>query len=140
MGADDYDVLDRSQHGEKLVGRIMRYPQAPEGQPWFWTITAHVPQSPTSRGYARFARGSDGAVQSTVDGMTDFKANAWAICERVAEAQAMLNVHIEGDRFTADELVRKLAALMTEDGLLRAMWEVGYFPPDTPPPVMIAGN
>jgi hypothetical protein len=41
-------------------------------------------------------------------------------------------------QFTADELVRKLAALMAEEGLLRAMWEVGYYPPDTPPPVMIA--
>jgi hypothetical protein len=24
--------------------------------------------------------------------------------------------------------VRKLAAIMAEEGLLRAMWEVGYFP------------
>jgi hypothetical protein len=36
--------------------------------------------------------------------------------------------------------VRKLAALMAEEGLLRAMWEVGYLPPDTPPPITIAGN
>jgi hypothetical protein len=42
--------------------------------------------------------------------------------------------------YAADELVRKRAALMVEEGLLRAMWEVGYFPPDTPPPVTIAGN
>ena len=72
--------------------------------------------------------------------MTDIKANAWAICERVPEAQAMLNDHLEGGRFTADAIVRKLAALMNEEGLLRAMWEVGYFPPDTPPPATIAGN
>ena len=72
--------------------------------------------------------------------MTDMKANAWAICERVAEAQALLHDHLEGRRFTADEIVRKIAALMNEEGLLRAMWEVGYFPPDTPPPVTIAGN
>ena len=66
--------------------------------------------------------------------------SAWAICERVAEAQALLHDHTEGGRFTADELVRKLAALMAEEGLLRAMWEVGYLPPDTPPPITIAGN
>jgi hypothetical protein len=72
--------------------------------------------------------------------MTDIKANTWAICGRVAEARAMLHDHLEGGRFTADEIVRKLAALMKEEGLLRAMWEVGYFPPDTPPPITIAGN
>jgi hypothetical protein len=72
--------------------------------------------------------------------MTDMKASAWAICERVAEAQTLVNDHLEGGRFTADVIVRKLAALMKEEGLLRAMWEVGYFPPDTPPPNTIAGN
>ena len=72
--------------------------------------------------------------------MTDIQASALAICERVEEAQTILNDHIEGGRFTADELVRKLTALMAEEGLLRAMWEVGYFPPATPPPVKIAGN
>lgn len=72
--------------------------------------------------------------------MTDIKATAWAICEQVAEAQALLHDHLEGGRFTADEMVHKLAALMSEEGLLRAMWKVGYFPPDTPPPVIIAQN
>jgi len=50
--ADDYDVVERGQHGEKLVGRIMRTPQAPEGEPWFWTITTRLPQYPHDRGYA----------------------------------------------------------------------------------------
>jgi hypothetical protein len=45
---DDYDVLSEG----KIVGRIMRQPQAPQGLPWFWTITAHCPQPPTSKGYA----------------------------------------------------------------------------------------
>ena len=72
--------------------------------------------------------------------MTDIKANTWAICGRVAEARAMLHDHLEGGRFTADEIVRKLAALMKEEGLLRAMWEVGYFLPDIAPPITIAGN
>ena len=53
--------------------------------------------------------------------MTDIQASAWAICERVAEAQSLLNHRLEGGRYSADELVRKLAALMAEEGLLRAM-------------------
>jgi len=47
---DDYDVRD--SHG-KVVGRIMRHPQAPEAQPWFWTITAREqPPSVYNHGYA----------------------------------------------------------------------------------------
>jgi hypothetical protein len=46
---DDYDVRDRAG---KVVGRIMLHPQAPKDRPWFWTITAHKPQTPTDRGYA----------------------------------------------------------------------------------------
>lgn len=69
-----------------------------------------------------------------------YKQSTFAICERVAEAQAILNDHTEGGRRTAAEVVKALAALFREEGLLRAMWEVGYFPPDTPPPVTIAEN
>jgi hypothetical protein len=35
-GDDDYDVCD----GEKVIGRIVRHPQAPKEAPWFWTIIA----------------------------------------------------------------------------------------------------
>ena len=45
---DDYDVFD----GDRHIGRIMLDAAAPEGQPWFWTITARVPQYPHDRGYA----------------------------------------------------------------------------------------
>ncbi len=33
---DDYDVFDGAQH----IGRIMRHPEAPKEQRWFWIITA----------------------------------------------------------------------------------------------------
>ena len=46
---DDYEVLDENRHP---IGRIMLHPQAPQNQPWFWTITARFPQSTHDRGYA----------------------------------------------------------------------------------------
>ena len=36
---DDYDVRLGEANGA-VVGRIMRHSQAPQAQPWFWTITA----------------------------------------------------------------------------------------------------
>ena len=35
-GDDDYDVCD----GDKIIGRIVRHPQAPMETPWFWVIIA----------------------------------------------------------------------------------------------------
>jgi hypothetical protein len=60
---DDYEVLDAYR---RSIGRIMLHPQAPPGRPWFWTITARVPQQPHDRGYA----------ESREQAMADFKA-AW---------------------------------------------------------------
>ena len=49
---DDYDVRLGDASGP-VVGRIMRHPQASDGQPWFWTITAREqPSSVYNRGYA----------------------------------------------------------------------------------------
>jgi hypothetical protein len=46
---DDHVVLD----GGRVIGRIFMPPQAPERQPWFWTITAREhPTSIHSRGYS----------------------------------------------------------------------------------------
>ena len=45
--SDDYDVFE----GKQLVGRITLTPQAPEGRPWFWMITAR-PESSQNQGYA----------------------------------------------------------------------------------------
>ena len=45
--SDEYDVFE----GKQLVGRITLVPQALEGLPWFWTITAR-PESSQNQGYA----------------------------------------------------------------------------------------
>jgi len=45
---DDDDVFNGDQH----IGCIILHPQAPQAQPWFWTITERVPQYPHDRGYA----------------------------------------------------------------------------------------
>jgi hypothetical protein len=70
--------------------------------------------------------------------MTNIKQAAWEICERVSEAQALLNDHTEGGRFAAQELVQKLDALFKEQGLLRAMYDVRYL--EIPPPVVLADH
>jgi hypothetical protein len=48
-GPNDFDVLA----GDRVIGRIFLSAQAPQGRPWFWTITAReYPPSIHSRGYA----------------------------------------------------------------------------------------
>ena len=60
---DDYIVRDRARN--VVVGRIMLHPQAPKGQPWFWTITAReIPSSIHNRGYSA----------TREQAMADFKA------------------------------------------------------------------
>jgi hypothetical protein len=66
------------------------------------------------------------------------REKVFAICERVAEAQTLLNDRVEGN--TAEAVVAKLSALLKEEGLQRAMWEVGYFPINTPPPATVGKN
>jgi hypothetical protein len=57
----------------------------------------------------------------------------WEICERVAEVQALLDDHIAGGKHSAADVVAKAQAVLSESALLRAMFDVGYFPPNTPP-------
>ena len=54
------------------------------------------------------------------------------ICERVAEVQALLDDHVAGGQHSAADGVAKLQAVLSESELLRAMFDVGYFPPSTP--------
>jgi hypothetical protein len=56
-----------------------------------------------------------------------------AICGRVAEVQALLDDHIAGGKHSAADVVAKAQAVLSEPELLRAMFDVGYFPPNTPP-------
>jgi len=61
-------------------------------------------------------------------------ATVLAICERVAEVQALLHDYLEaGKAMTAAHVVAKAQAVLSESELLRAMFDVGYFPPNTPP-------
>lgn len=48
---DDFDVRLGDASGQ-VIGRIFHAPMAPKDRPWFWTITARLPQQPTDRGYA----------------------------------------------------------------------------------------
>jgi len=41
--------------------------------------------------------------------------------------------HIECGKHTAADVVVKAQAVLSEPELLRAMFDVGYFPPNTPP-------
>jgi hypothetical protein len=59
---------------------------------------------------------------------------AFAICERVAEVQAVLHDLFECGKHTAADVVAKAQTVLSEPELLRAMFDVGYFPPNTPPP------
>jgi hypothetical protein len=51
----------------------------------------------------------------------------------VAEVQALLDDHVAGGRHSAADVVAKAQAVLSEAELLRAMFDVGYFPPNTAP-------
>jgi hypothetical protein len=55
------------------------------------------------------------------------------IRERMAEVQALLHDHAEGGKYSAADVVARAQEILSESKLLRAMWDVGYFPPNTPP-------
>ncbi len=56
-----------------------------------------------------------------------------AICERMAEVQALLHDYLECGKHSAADVIAKAQAVLSESEVLRAMFDVGYFPPNTPP-------
>jgi hypothetical protein len=63
--SNDYVVLE----GGRVIGRILLHPQAPEGHPWFWTITSmEYPPSVYNKGYSA----------TREQAMADFKARRLA--------------------------------------------------------------
>jgi len=62
---DDYDVWDGKA---KVVGRIFRATAAPQGQPWFWTISERTSQHPIKRGNAATREGAIAAFKRAWQG------------------------------------------------------------------------
>ena len=57
-----------------------------------------------------------------------WQGHVFEVCERVSEAQAILDDHINGGKLTAAEAIEKLQALLSEPGLFEAMHHIGYLP------------
>jgi hypothetical protein len=55
----------------------------------------------------------------------------WEICERMAATRG--STHFAGGKQSAADVVAKAQAVLSEAVVLRAMFDVGYFPPMTPP-------
>ncbi len=47
--------------------------------------------------------------------------------------QALLDDHVAGGKHSATDVVAKAQAVLSEPELLQATFDVGYFPPSTPP-------
>ena len=69
---DDFEVLDENRH---TVGRIMWTHSMPADRRWFWSITCHVPQPPTSQGYARTREDAMAAFKTAWNPMPKGKRN-----------------------------------------------------------------
>lgn len=58
---------------------------------------------------------------------------AHVICDSIAECQAIID-DTKGGKHTKETAYDKIVSELGREGLLRAMHQVGYLPPDTPPP------
>ena len=56
----------------------------------------------------------------------------WAICERVAEVQPLLDDHVAKRQAFGRGRGGESAGRAVGIGVVRAMFDVGYFPPNTP--------
>jgi hypothetical protein len=54
--------------------------------------------------------------------------------------QSLLDDHVTGGKHSAADVVAKAQVVLSEPELLRAMFDVGYFPPNTPPDERISFN
>ena len=54
------------------------------------------------------------------------KHAVWAICERIAEVQAILEDHLETGKYRINEVPFLINEILSEDGLRDAMNAVGY--------------
>jgi hypothetical protein len=61
------------------------------------------------------------------------KDEVFAICDSIAEAEAILHDHLECGKYSPAEALVKLQCVLSEDGLLRALCDFGYVAPATPP-------
>lgn len=60
------------------------------------------------------------------------RERVFAICEQVAELQAILHDTVKDTRLSREETSARIEAIMSDDAVLRAMFDVGYLPQDTP--------
>jgi hypothetical protein len=56
------------------------------------------------------------------------KDDVFAIYDSLAEAQAILHDHLESGEHSLREALASLQRVLSEDGLPRALYDIGYFP------------
>jgi hypothetical protein len=122
-----------SRFVEELHGCIIVWDQ--DGQALAYV---HYDDYPVRRGFAKLLT-RDKARQVAAN-IAKLPADATpdaalTICERVAKVQALLDDHLASGKHSAADVVAQAQAILSESAVLRAMCDIGYFPPSTPTPV-----